>query len=429
MRVLLLADSCNPEWPSLPIVGFKAARAIAEHTPTVVATQVRNREAISRAGGCGRAEVVYLDTEYLAAPLYKLSTLLRGGNQVSWTTDIAAYYPSYIAFEREAWKRFGAEIEAGGFDVVHRLTPMSPTLPSPMAKWSSVPFVLGPLNGGLRWPKGYGRELRREREYLAYVRNLYKLLPYHGSTYRHADAILASFQHTLDDLPPKARSRAINYPEVGIDPELFAYAPKRTRDQLTFVYVGRLVPYKCPDVAVAAFARSPVLRQHRLLIVGDGPLRADLKRMIEREGLDSCVEFLGWKDQSEVGAIMREADAFVFPSIRELGAGVVIEAMACGCVPVVVDYGAPGALVTDPCGVRVPLGTKDHLTQSFQDALERLASDRTRRVGMGEAAYEHALQHFTWDAKARKMIEIYEWVTGRRSQRPVFEGIRANAGD
>ena len=43
LRVLLLADDCNPEWPSLPVVGYKAARAIADYADVTVATHVRNR--------------------------------------------------------------------------------------------------------------------------------------------------------------------------------------------------------------------------------------------------------------------------------------------------------------------------------------------------------------------------------------------------
>lgn len=88
----------------------------------MITAHVRNREAIVGSGGCGRADIVYLDTEYIASPLHKLSKLLRGGTQVSWTTEVAAYYPSYIAFEYEAWKRFRSEIDAGALDVAHRLT-------------------------------------------------------------------------------------------------------------------------------------------------------------------------------------------------------------------------------------------------------------------------------------------------------------------
>ena len=72
---------------------------------------------------------------------------------------------------------------------------------------------------------------------------------------------------------------------------------------------------------------------------------------------------------------MRSADVFAFPSIRELGAGVVIEAMACGCVPVVVDYGGPGELVDDACGIRVALGPRAELIDGFTRELEALALD------------------------------------------------------
>lgn len=66
MRVLILADDCNPDWPSLPVVGYNAARAIAEHAEVVVATHIRNRSNIESVG-FGRAQVIYVDNEYIAA--------------------------------------------------------------------------------------------------------------------------------------------------------------------------------------------------------------------------------------------------------------------------------------------------------------------------------------------------------------------------
>lgn len=144
MRVLLLADHCNPDWPSLPVVGYKFTRAISNYVDVVVVTQIRNKPNIDREG-MGKAEVVYLDTEKIAAPIYKLTTALRGGANTGWTIQMAMDYPSYIAFEWETWKRFQKDLQNKRFDVVHRITPMSPTLPSPMAKWSPVPFLLSTL--------------------------------------------------------------------------------------------------------------------------------------------------------------------------------------------------------------------------------------------------------------------------------------------
>lgn len=422
MRALILADSCNPEWPSLPVVGYKAARAIADHADVVVATHIRNKPAIEKAGGCGRATVHYIDNEYIARPMYALSRFLRGGNEVGWTTHIATIYPSYLAFEREVWKAFKGQLKAREFDVVHRITPMSPTIPSPMASWSPVPFVLGPLNGGLKWPAEFTEELKREKEYLTYLRNAYRLLPYYRSTYANSAAILAGFQHTVDDLPSNALDRTIDFPEVGIDPELFSSPGKRQRrDRKTILYAGRFVPYKCPDVPVAAFAHNPELRRHRLVMVGDGPERERIEAIIEEHKLHDCVELLGWKTQQEVGQLMREADIFAFPSIRELGAGAVVEAMACGLAMAVVNYGAPAGLVTPECGIKVPLGTKQHLVEQYANELGALVEDEARLASSGEAAHRRALDVYSWQAKAERTLEVYEWVTGKRVVRPEFE--------
>jgi len=358
----------------------------------------------------------------VAAPMHRLSKLVRRGDQYAQTAAVALAWPAQVAFEWEAWKRYKRELKDGRFDVVQRLTPMSPTLPSPMARWSPVPFVLGPLNGALAWPPGFEQELRREREYLRYARAAYRLMPFYRSTYAHSACILAAFEHTIADLPQSARARTIDFPEVGIDPKVFSCPGDRPqRDRLTFLYAGRLVPYKCPDVALRAFAASAELRKHRLVIVGDGPERERLQADVSALGLDGTVEILGQRPQSEVGRLMREAEVFVFPSIRELGAGVVIEAMACGCVPVVVAYGGPAALVTEETGSRVPLGSKPEIIDSFRVALESLARDRPRIRRLARAAHQRAIGRFSWDIKARKMIEVYEWVLGRRAHPPEFE--------
>lgn len=420
MRVLLLADLCNPDWPSLPVVGYNTARSIADHADAVVVTQVRNRENLERIGGVGKAQVVYLDTEKVAAPIYKAAVALRRGTTTGWTLQMAMDYPSYVAFELAAWRKFRGALAAREFDLVHRITPMSPTLPSPLARLSPVPFVLGPLNGNLPWPTGFGAELRREREWLSYLRNAHKLLPFSRSTYTKAAAVLAAFDHTMGDLPAAVRDRAINFPEVGIDPAVFSPPKREKRERMTVLYAGRLVPYKLPEVVVRAFAANPALRRHRLVVAGDGPERPRLEEIVREHRLQDCVELVGQKTQAQIGALMREAEIFAFPSIRELGAGVVVEAMACGMACVVVDYGGPATLIGPDRGVKVPLTEKDALVARFASELEALTADPERTARLGAVAHEHAMAHYAWDAKARKTMEIYEWVLGRRRERPDF---------
>ncbi len=419
MRVLLVAEDCNPNRDSTPAVAYRACKAIADHADVTLATPIKNQVDIDPAGGCGNAKVVYIDNSRVHKPLYALATWLR--KRAGWTSYIAIAYVFEQAFEWGVWRHFKSELRAGKFDVVHRITPMSPTIPSPLAKWCPVPLVIGPINGGLAWPKEFETERRREREWMTYLRGAYRFLPYHRATFHRAAAILAGFEHTIADLPDAVRDKVFDFPEVGVDPGIFNAATEReSTEQLTFIFVGRLVPIKCPDVLVRAFAASPILQQHRLVFIGDGPERAGLEELVRSNGLESCVEFTGWRSYAEVADRMRASDVFVFPSIHELGAGVVIEAMACGLPCVVAGHGAPGHLVNG-VGAVVPISPKPKMTQDFMAAMETLATDSILRHEWAGRSSERAQSQFTWDAKARKTMQIYEWVLGRCASKPIFE--------
>lgn len=421
-RVLVLAEDCNPEWPSLPVVGYKYAMALAAQADIVVATHVRNRTNIL-ARDTGSARFVFLDNEYIAAPLYRLSSTLRGGAQVAWSTNMMMKYLPYLAFEREVWRQFASELKAGRFDLVHRITPMSPTLPSLIAGRVSCPFVLGPLNGNLDWPRQFRTEQRREREMLRKLRGLYRALPYSAATYRHADLILTAFPHTADGVPAAARGKVVDMPEIGFDANVFTGKRKRPAfagaGPYRFMFAGRLVPYKLPEVAIRAFADTPELREHRLHIVGDGPELQRLRDIVARENLADVVIFEGRKSQSELAGMMAGMDGLIFPSIRELGAGVVIEAMACGMTCIVVDYGAPGHLAAGGRGHRLPLSDLNGLVASCREAVLQCIKAPENATEMAEAGRAYAWRHFTWDAKAQATLALYRDLLAGRPSRDV----------
>ena len=280
-RVLILADDCNPEWPSLPVVGYKYARSLARVADVTVATHVRNRENIEKAGDIG-APVIYADTEWLAAPMYKLARLLRRGDQVAWSLKQNMNYLPYLEFERRVLSMCKRQLRAGDFDIVHRITPMSPTLPSYGAGRTGTPFVIGPLNGNLAWPAAFRKEQTREKERLRGLRNAYRYLPFARSTFRRSDAVLAAFSHTVDDMVFADPASVVMFPEIGFDAEVFhstgRQQPFSGPGPYRFLYAGRLVPYKVPEAAIRAFATSPALAAHRLDVIGDGPELERLQR-------------------------------------------------------------------------------------------------------------------------------------------------------
>ncbi len=418
LRALLIAEAANPEWSSVPLVGWSLSTAIAKETDAHIVTQIRNRDAFVRAGLLEGLDFTAIDSETIERPLWKLAGRLRGGQGLGWTTLTALSSFSYPYFEYLVWKRFGARITAGEFDVVHRITPLTPTAPSSLARRcarAGVPFVLGPLNGGVPWPKGFDRERRQEKEWLSYVRAVYRMMPGIKQTYRYASKVLVGSQFTLGDLPAEYRNKYIYMPENGIDPSRFwREAEKRETGPLRAAFVGRLVPYKGPDMLLASALELLQAGSMTIDIVGDGPLMPELRDFVQKHGLAEVVTLHGWVPNEKVQDILCQCEILAFPSIREFGGGVVLEAMALGVVPVVVDYAGPGELVTPETGFAVPIGSRSEVVSGFARVLGQLAEDRTEVHRRAGKAHKRVQQEFVWPAKARKVVDVYRSLAASR---------------
>src|SRR5947209_3887592 len=140
LRVLLLAEHCHPDWPSVPLEGYHQARALAARPDLAVTlvTHVNNRPALLADPLAKLATLHFVNTEWLARPVWRLSQLLRGGDALAWTLATALGWPASVAFELQAHGHFRRALNAGRFDLVHRLTPLTPTVGMPFATLTAV---------------------------------------------------------------------------------------------------------------------------------------------------------------------------------------------------------------------------------------------------------------------------------------------------
>lgn len=430
--VLVIAEAANPDWVSVPLVGWNIATALRSVANVHIVTQIRNRAAFLSRGLVEGHDFTAIDSEAFAAPFYRLAERLRGGDGKGWTTITAMQSLAYPYFEHLVWRRFGTAIKAGKYDVVHRVTPLSPTAPSSLARRcrrAGVPFLLGPLNGGLPWHAEYGRERIKEREWLSYIRKAYSFLPTIRSTYRNTAAIIAGSCHTLDELSRHGRPM-IYIPENGIDTDRFRSAARSAKGgtKLQLVFVGRLVPYKGADIAMEACRELLNAGKAHFDIIGDGPDMPRLRSLTAELGIENSVTLHGWKSHADVAEYLRKADIMVFPSVREFGGGVVLEAMASGVVPIVVDYGGPGELVTPACGFAVPIGPRKVLVQQIETIVASLAADKHDLGDMSGAAVLRIEQLYSWQAKAQQIAQVYQWLSSCQDSPPNFGFLKtANA--
>jgi glycosyltransferase involved in cell wall biosynthesis len=428
IRALIIADLCNPEWESIPLVGWSHANALRAYADVHIVTRSWNTPALTRAGLVENRDFTAINTEALFNPMERLVRWISGPNK-GMAMLTALSIPSYLLLEQLLWRRLGGQLRAGRFDLVHRITPLSPAVPSPISAYCrrlGVPFILGPLNGGLPWPKTFPALRRQEGEWLSHLRDLYRLLPGYRATRRRAAAIMVGGACALADLPRQWHDKTVYVPENGIELARFPPPPPRTPESyagrpLRLAFLGRLVPYKGADMLIEAAA--PLLAEGRvtLEIIGFGPERESLEALAAKLGLADRVVFTGKISHHDVAGRFREADVFAFPSVHEFGGAVVLEAMAMGLVPLVVDYGGPAELVSPASGFAIPLGTRAEVVLGVRSVLQQLVESPEILAPMSAQAVRRARSLFAWSAKARQTLEVYRWVLGRRADKPAMQ--------
>jgi glycosyltransferase involved in cell wall biosynthesis len=169
--------------------------------------------------------------------------------------------------------------------------------------------------------------------------------------------------------------------------------------------------------AVAPLVRDGLLN---LDIIGDGPLMGALRSFVDANDLQPGVKLHGFIEHQFLSDVMRLSQVLLFPSIREFGGGVVLEAMAIGIVPVVVNYGGPAELVTESSGFRIPRGTRSSIIEALRMRVLSICQNPEQLTNMSNAAVSRVHQLFTWEAKARQLLHVYDWVARRTNVKPRF---------
>src|SRR5438477_583738 len=413
LRILLLAPGCSPEEVSMPYVTYSHAAALAQLHDVTLVLGSPTEEAVRRAKApFHRIEVVPMpSTERIYA--WSFHRIFKGNYDSQAVTAFG--YPFSLAFEWHAWRQSRRRIFAGEFDVVLRIMPMTPVLPSPFAfflRKGPIPFVIGPLNGGLRDAPGFSQ--RDKRDWIFGLRKLYGFLPFAQSTYRNAAAIIVASSHMRTQFAAH-RDKLFFIPENGI-PRSLCSADSRNPEpvaKLELIFVGGLVPRKACYLGLRAAA--PLLQGNlaRLTIIGDGPERNRLEELARSLGIDHAVFFCGWLSHAEVLRRLRSADVVVLPAIREGGGGVVFEALATGAVPVILDHGGPGDIVHPDVGFKVPPTNEDEVVAQMEKILSDLAGNRDLLNRLRQQGMSYARECLTWDAKAQSTTRILNWAVGR----------------
>ncbi|HSQ21492.1 MAG TPA: glycosyltransferase [Coriobacteriia bacterium] len=235
---------------------------------------------------------------------------------------------------------------------------------------------------------------------------------YTRTLYNRSDLVLTPSMRLQRELQDHGVTVPVEHLSNGIDMSIVR--PKgdwKLRQRL--VHAGRLGHEKNVDVVVHAFAH--LLERHpgvRLDIIGDGPAREGLERLVARLGIQDRVGLLGFMNRTALGRAYAGYDAFVTASTIETQGIVLLEAMSAGLPVVGVDALAIPELVADGRnGFVVPPGDEE----AMAEALERLLGDEALRERLGTACREDVKEH-ALESVVTRLESHYERVLAARRE-------------
>ncbi len=241
---------------------------------------------------------------------------------------------------------------------------------------------------------------------------------------RKADAIIMASQDAarrIQDFVGSTRGKTVAI-HHGVSEEFRPVQDRRYLDEVRrkyrlperfILYVGKIYPMKNVAGIIKAFDRLRGAIPHKLVIAGAPSWKAkgELAPIRER-GLGDDVLLTGWVPDADLPAFYNLADVFLFPSLYE-GFGIpLVEAMACGCPVVTSTAGACPEVVGDAA---VTVDPRD--IGAIAAATQGVLSDPARARDLAARGFRRA-RMFSWDAAARRTLEVFERVAGGVAGRP-----------
>lgn len=410
--VVLVAYQCGPGMGSVSQIGWEWFSRLALRRPVSLVTHVRNRAAIEAAGPLpAGSEIIYINTEWLARPLYALARRLfpRSEHSVFLISQL-----DFFAFDRMALRALRRHRAVARWRLLHLVTPVTLSAPSCLHRLG-LPLVRGPLNCGLGDPPGFAKALRQESGWMCRLRGITKALDRLLGASAQAAMLLVATRATAEAVAPAHRVRCVPMLENAVDLARFPAAPPLPLPiggyPLHVTFVGRLVPVKGLDLLLRAMQRLRMAGQPvRLTVVGDGPMRQPWQALAAQLGIGPDVCFTGNLEPQAVAESMRQCHVFCLPSVRESGGAVLLEAMACARPVIAMDFGGPAEIVNHEVGRLVRFDNAasaiDGLTQALSDCL---SAPRTW-AARGALAHARVAAHHTWDAKIDLAERLYAQV-------------------
>lgn len=315
------------------------------------------------------------------------------------------------------------QIEKLSIDIVFEPSPISPKGVSFMYGFD-VSVVIGPLCGGIDFPPAFRYMDSPFSRFSINISRVLSLFIHHLFPGKlQADALIVANSRTETALPKGYQGKIYEVVESGVDLSIWQQNNEKntlklfSNEQVHFVYSGRFVDWKGIQFLLEAFKQVAPKNNAILHLIGDGILRQEIeKTLVSNPYFKEKVTLHGWLSREESAEIIRQCDIFIMPSLRECGGTAILEAMALGLPVIATNWLGPASYLNSTCGILIEPTSKEDFVKGLADAMIQLSQSEELRHQMGEEGKKRILNnYFDWDAKADRIIEIFQETLGNQS--------------
>jgi glycosyltransferase involved in cell wall biosynthesis len=206
---------------------------------------------------------------------------------------------------------------------------------------------------------------------------------------------------------PYSRWQRLHVVHCVPEPEFLRSEPSPVADAPRFLWVGRMCEEKGISVLIGAAQRlAQEGHSFELVLVGDGPLRAQIEAQVREGGIADRTIFRGWSSTDEIREEIEAARVLVIASFAEGLPIVLLEAFALRR-PVIATYlgGIPELVQDGRNGWLVPAGSEPALARAMREALEATSADLQAMGNAGRAAVNERHSPAVEVGKLARLIE------------------------
>lgn len=409
MKLVVSCYSCSPERGSEPGMGWNFVRALAKrHELWVFVEGLEFRNVLTNYVASHPREMGNVHFIFVDNPPHPILRKI-------WPPS---FYWFYKAWHRRAFRLARKLYEGIHFDAAYKLNMV--TFREPGYLWKlPIPFIWGPV-GAMGVTDTRLFPLLGWRGALEFcTRNVINL--WQMFTLRRSRLAAQKAARTRTLIAATRENRGWIRRLYCVDSELICEVgtdgdstrmgvlPRGDAETLKLAWSGVFETRKALPVLLRALARMRERgdldgRTIRLDVMGDGPCRKKWRALSKCLGVDSHIVWHGWLNRDTAEAIVRGAHIFVMTSVHDLTSTVLLEALGGGVPVICLDHCGFSDIVTEDCGIKIPIARMDAVVEAFADAICGMF-DEERRLKMSSAAITLA-EEYSWSRKSETLDSI-----------------------